>query len=84
VRGNEQADKLAGLAPVGGQLYYDRNDVVRALWDKGCIESDETEKCICRQDEVTRGDERLWKERQNDHLISWQLVLLALPLFAGD
>jgi len=43
VRGNEQVDKLAHLVPVGGQLLYDRNCVIRALWDKVCSEFDETE-----------------------------------------
>jgi len=40
VHGNEQADEIAGMVPVGKQLLYDRND---ALWDKVCSESDETE-----------------------------------------
>jgi len=34
VYGNEQVDKLAGLAPVGGQLLYDRNEVIKTLWYK--------------------------------------------------
>jgi len=37
---------------------------------------------MCGQDEANGGDERLWKTfdsegRSNDHLISWQLALLA-------
>ena len=31
VRGNEEADRLAVSAPVGGQLLHDRVDVIRAL-----------------------------------------------------
>jgi hypothetical protein len=43
VRGNEEADRLAVLAPVGGQLLDDRKDVIKALWDKAWRESEGTE-----------------------------------------
>jgi hypothetical protein len=33
VRGNEEADKLTGYAPVKGKIQYDKNDVIKALWD---------------------------------------------------
>ena len=31
VVGNEQADRLAGSAPLGGELMHDKTDVVKAL-----------------------------------------------------
>jgi hypothetical protein len=34
VGGNEEADRLAVSAPVGGQPLYDRKYVFKALWDK--------------------------------------------------
>jgi ribonuclease HI len=34
VHGNEEADRLAVSAPVGGQLLHDRKDVIKALGDK--------------------------------------------------
>jgi hypothetical protein len=34
VRRNEETDRLAVSAPVGGQLLHDKRDVIGALWDK--------------------------------------------------
>ena len=34
VRGNEQADRLAGRAPLGGSLPMDKGEVVARLWDQ--------------------------------------------------
>ena len=34
VRGNEQADRLAGNAPLGGSLPMDKGEVVLRLWDQ--------------------------------------------------
>jgi hypothetical protein len=39
VCGNEEADKLAVLAPIGGQLLHDRKDVIKGLSDKAWKES---------------------------------------------
>jgi hypothetical protein len=43
VRGNEEADRLAISAPVGGQLFHDRKDFIKTLWDKVWKESEDTE-----------------------------------------
>jgi len=61
VRGNEWADKLAGLAHVEGKLCYDKNDIIRALWDKMWGKSEHMENfCVERMRllGMTRGSGR--------------------------
>jgi len=43
VLGNEQADKLAGLALVKEKIQYDKKNVIKVLWDKVWSGSDQVE-----------------------------------------
>jgi hypothetical protein len=43
VCGNEEADRLAGSAPVKGKLQDDKNDVIKTLWDTVWSDSDKME-----------------------------------------
>jgi hypothetical protein len=61
VCGNEEADRLAVSALVGGQLLHVKRDVIRTLWDKAWRESEDTENVYVdrmRLMRVARGSER--------------------------
>ena len=61
VVGNEQADRLAGTAQLGGILMHDKADVVKALWDHVCSSEEQMDHhSLVRmmQRGVTRGSGR--------------------------